>query len=107
MGAPTPKRWFVVDCVGLLCMSIALAVVGFEWYVINVDVLWPDLQRSPWLSALHMLVFNLLIGMLLASYARAVTTNPGTLSRLDPLIARTSRLTRGQAPSSGRHQPTR
>ena len=75
--------WIILnDACGLVCYLFGVSVVLFVDFVTVSEVIWPWLGGSWWgLGLLHALGFQVIIALILASYIKAATTDPGAVAR--------------------------
>ena len=112
-GVAACRMWIILnDACGLVCYLFGVSVVLFVDFVTVSEVIWPWLGGSWWgLGLLHALGFQVIIALILASYIKAATTDPGAVargsaSRAD-LYAPDADALRAYKPRCGRRQRSR
>lgn len=71
-------RWFICDPCGVGCLTFGIFTVLFVDYVTVWHIVLPWFKAS-WRGWLHIGVFQVAIFMIIASYLRAATTDPGSV----------------------------
>lgn len=80
-SAATAMWCILADPCGLACYTFGVCVVLFVDFVTMSEIVWPWLGGSPWgLGLANAAFFQTIIALILSSYIKAATTDPGAVA---------------------------
>ena len=73
------RFWFVRDCCGLVCAFFTWALIAYAEFVVVRVILVPELDSV--FGVFHLILFQALTALAIASHARAMLSDPGAVPR--------------------------